>query len=515
MNQEGWAASGCFFPRSTCISSVAPFRSSRKSGIWRGYTSLQQTQRSVLYRLRRKQGESPRRPAPGCRSRLLSEPVQRQEGLRDGHSHSGSRYQDSLTITASPSSASAPRPAGWRPTPNCSRTCPPTPAWPCSWSATSTPTTRATWPDPRHRQQMPVREVAEGMAVEVNHVYVIPPGTNMAMTDGHLALDPARRCRPAHAHRPPVPLAGRASRRAGPSASSCPATAPTARSASRPSRPRAASPSPRTRSPPSTPACRAAAVLDGSVDHVLRPRDIAQRAGAHRPPPLRPPGRRGRGRRPPPAPTATPIDRDHRPAARQHRRRFHPLQADHHPPPHPPPHGPARHRDARGLPPCSADDAAEVQSLYQDFLIRVTQFFRDPEAFEALKEKVFPAIVAGPPAGPADPHLGGRLLPPARRSTRWPSPCWSTWTAGPRRPPIKILATDLNEAALEKARRRRLPRQHRDRRLARAAAAVLRPQRGQLPDQQGGPRAVRLLAAQHGHRPAVQPHSTWSAAATC
>src|SRR5262249_2578428 len=44
-------------------------------------------------------------------------------------------------------------------------------------------------------------------------------------------------------------------------------------------------------------------------------------------------------------------------------------------------------------------DDVEVQNLYQDFLIRVTQFFRDPEAFEALKQKVFPAIVDGRPSG--------------------------------------------------------------------------------------------------------------------
>src|SRR5262249_34634149 len=41
------------------------------------------------------------------------------------------------------------------------------------------------------------------------------------------------------------------------------------------------------------------------------------------------------------------------------------------------------------------EDPAELQLLYQDFLIRVTQFFRDPEAFEALKDKVFPAIAKG------------------------------------------------------------------------------------------------------------------------
>ncbi len=52
--------------------------------------------------------------------------------------------------------------------------------------------------DPTHKSElaprlgrvsrMPVLEVTEGMAVEVNRVYVIPPGTNMAMTDGHLTL---------------------------------------------------------------------------------------------------------------------------------------------------------------------------------------------------------------------------------------------------------------------------------------------------------------------------------------
>jgi chemotaxis methyl-accepting protein methylase len=37
-------------------------------------------------------------------------------------------------------------------------------------------------------------------------------------------------------------------------------------------------------------------------------------------------------------------------------------------------------------------DAAEVQALARDFLIRVTSFFRDPETFEGLAETVFPAL---------------------------------------------------------------------------------------------------------------------------
>ncbi|MFB3923239.1 MAG: chemotaxis protein CheB [Terriglobia bacterium] len=38
---------------------------------------------------------------------------------------------------------------------------------------------------------------------------------------------------------------------------------------------------------------------------------------------------------------------------------------------------------------------AEQDALYQDILIHVTGFFRDPETFEALKNEVFPALVAG------------------------------------------------------------------------------------------------------------------------
>ncbi len=38
---------------------------------------------------------------------------------------------------------------------------------------------------------------------------------------------------------------------------------------------------------------------------------------------------------------------------------------------------------------------AEIKALYQDMLINVTSFFRDPQIFEALKTEVFPAILKG------------------------------------------------------------------------------------------------------------------------
>jgi len=42
---------------------------------------------------------------------------------------------------------------------------------------------------------------------------------------------------------------------------------------------------------------------------------------------------------------------------------------------------------------------AEVEELFRDFLIRVTNFFRDPEAFKALEEQIIPKLFAQKSAG--------------------------------------------------------------------------------------------------------------------
>ncbi|KAA3437722.1 chemotaxis protein CheB [Rufibacter hautae] len=42
---------------------------------------------------------------------------------------------------------------------------------------------------------------------------------------------------------------------------------------------------------------------------------------------------------------------------------------------------------------------AEIKQLCQEFLIGVTRFFRDPEAFEALEEEIIPQIIASTPEG--------------------------------------------------------------------------------------------------------------------
>jgi two-component system CheB/CheR fusion protein len=96
-------------------------------------------------------------------------------------------------------------------------------------------------------------------------------------------------------------------------------------------------------------------------------------------------------------------------------------------------------------------DDVEVQSLFQDFLIRVTQFFRDPDAFEALKDKVFPAVVNGRPAGStvriwvAGCSTGEEVYSLAICLLEYLDNRTENLA-------VKILATDLNDAALDKAR---------------------------------------------------------------
>lgn len=297
--------------------------------------------------------------------------------------------------------------------------------------------------------KMPVREVVEGMKVEVDNVYVIPPGTVMALVDGHLDLTPRP---PRSIPHMPIDHLFRSlatiqrSRAAGVILSGNGSDGVIAlqaikgvggvtfaqdeKSAKHPSMPRAAA-------------------LDGNVDHVLRPRDIArelERLVGHPYAKTDEPATA-----PPPVPAGDPIadiidllrnrtgvDFLHYKQTTIRRRILRRMALRNL-------QGPAEYLAHLRV------DAAEVQNLYQDFLIRVTQFFRDPEAFEALKEKVFPAVV----------------------KDRLPGTPVRLWVAGcatgeevyslaislleyldhrPESVGIKILATDLNEVALEKAR---------------------------------------------------------------
>ncbi len=94
---------------------------------------------------------------------------------------------------------------------------------------------------------------------------------------------------------------------------------------------------------------------------------------------------------------------------------------------------------------------AEVQALYEEILIHVTSFFREPETFEQLKVKVFPTIsqnkstdkpiriwVAGCSTGEEVYSIAICLL--------------EFFSDHATVPPIQIFATDISEAAISRAR---------------------------------------------------------------
>jgi two-component system CheB/CheR fusion protein len=314
--------------------------------------------------------------------------------------------------------------------------------------------------DPHHKShlpeilskatRMPVKEVKEGMAVEVNHVYVIPPATNMAITDGSLTLTP-RAASPTphmpidHLFRSLAPIQKSRAVAVILSGNGTDGTlglqaikaeggmtfAQDEKSAKHPSMPRAA-------------------VMDGNVDYVLRPSDIAQQLERLADHPYarqsdHPPEAAAPAAEPDPIAQIIALLRSRtnvdfgsykQSTIRrriQRRMALRNLQ---------------RPQEYLAL---LEEDAGELHNLYQDFLIRVTQFFRDPEAFEALKETVFPQLArrhsltspiriwaAGCSTGEEAYSLAIALL--------------EYMNGRPEAVPIKILATDLNEAALHKAR---------------------------------------------------------------
>jgi two-component system CheB/CheR fusion protein len=98
-----------------------------------------------------------------------------------------------------------------------------------------------------------------------------------------------------------------------------------------------------------------------------------------------------------------------------------------------------------------AENAPETEALYQDVLINVTSFFRNPEAYEALKAQVFPKLVEG-----RDRQESIRV---------WALGCSTGEEAYSiamafseyleetgRRLSMQVFATDLNGAGIEKAR---------------------------------------------------------------
>jgi two-component system, chemotaxis family, CheB/CheR fusion protein len=94
---------------------------------------------------------------------------------------------------------------------------------------------------------------------------------------------------------------------------------------------------------------------------------------------------------------------------------------------------------------------AEVKALYEEILIHVTSFFRDPEAFELLKSKVFQAIVQHKSAElPIRIWVAGCSTGEEVYSI---AICLLEFLADlVEQPPIQIFATDVSELSIDKAR---------------------------------------------------------------
>ena len=95
-------------------------------------------------------------------------------------------------------------------------------------------------------------------------------------------------------------------------------------------------------------------------------------------------------------------------------------------------------------------NAKELDALYSDVLISVTSFFRNPEAFEVLNRTVFPQIIKRGEE-PVRVWVLGCSTGQEAYSIAMAFMEFSQPAKG-RLPKLQIFATDLNEALLEKAR---------------------------------------------------------------
>jgi two-component system, chemotaxis family, CheB/CheR fusion protein len=96
-------------------------------------------------------------------------------------------------------------------------------------------------------------------------------------------------------------------------------------------------------------------------------------------------------------------------------------------------------------------DRKEAKALLEDVLVHVTHYFRDPEIYEALRLRVFPAILAQRPAGTpirvwvAGCSTGEEVYSIAIALVEYLAEVG-------RDVPIQIFGSDLSEAAIERAR---------------------------------------------------------------
>ncbi len=95
-------------------------------------------------------------------------------------------------------------------------------------------------------------------------------------------------------------------------------------------------------------------------------------------------------------------------------------------------------------------NAKELDALYSDVLISVTSFFRNPEAFEVLKRKIFPRLLQRRGDEPCRVWVLGCST--GQEAYSIAMTFVETADKSPRMRKLQVFATDLNDALLEKAR---------------------------------------------------------------
>jgi hypothetical protein len=149
------------------------------------------------------------------------------------------------------------------------------------------------------------------------------------------------------------------------------------------------------------------------------------------------------------------------------------------------------------------ENPQEVELLFKELLISVTSFFRDPEAWGQLKAEVLPALLAGntpnralrvwiPACATGEEAYSMAILFKETVEELKPAPAIT----------LQIFATDLDQQAVEKARRR-VPDQHRRRRFGGASGPLLRQGGARLSGGKNHSRDDHLCPAEHHHGSAL------------
>ncbi|MBI5004421.1 PAS domain-containing protein [Candidatus Kaiserbacteria bacterium] len=97
-------------------------------------------------------------------------------------------------------------------------------------------------------------------------------------------------------------------------------------------------------------------------------------------------------------------------------------------------------------------DPQELERLFQDILINVTDFFRDPEIFDFLKKKIFPALIKGR-AKDAPLRIWVAGCSTGEEVYSLAIALVEFFDTEKQRYPIQLFGTDLNETMVEKARK--------------------------------------------------------------